>query len=118
MYPCPSCRSHSISFRRKWLSWSSLPAGCAVCGRASAIAIAESSGVLVAGLLVATLGGFAAVWLQTVGPLLVSMAIAAGYYFWRQHTAELVAVSEHEQAVAQRSAWVVLLASVFPAWFS
>lgn len=118
MYPCPSCRSRSITYLRKWLSWSSLPATCSKCGQPCAIAIADSSGFLVGTIFLATLSGFVAVWLQALWPWVSGLAMAVAYYFWRQHTAGLAVVSAHEQQVAKRSAWVALLVSLFPAWFT
>jgi hypothetical protein len=118
MYTCPSCKQATISYARKWLSWSAAPARCVECGESSAIAIADASGYLVASLVLVTLSGFAAVWVQGAWPLALGVSMAGVYYFWRQHTAPLLVVTGQEQRVASRSAWLGLLIAVFPSWFS
>ena len=118
MYACPSCQQRTISYLHKWLSWSSSPARCKACGKACAIPIVDSSGFFVAAIVIVTLSGFASVWMQNSFPLLLGCVSALAYYFWRQHVAELAAVSEQEHKTAKRSAWLALLAALFPSFFN
>ena len=56
--------------------------------------------------------------MQNSFPLLLGCVSALAYYFWRQHVAELAAVSEQEHKTAKRSAWLALLAALFPSLFN
>lgn len=118
MCACPNCGAHSISFIRKWLSWSAAPARCNSCGSASAIPIVDASGVLVAAVLVITAGGFLAAAVGSIYPVLLTVVLAVGYYFWRQHRAPLMVITPEESRVAKRSARLSLLVLLFPGFFS
>lgn len=118
MYSCPSCGKPALTFLKKWLSWSACPARCHECGKVCAISIADSSLYLVISTVMLTVSGFAAVWLHSVLPLLAGALVSVGHYFWRQHTAPVVVVSEEENTVAKRSAVLGLLLALFPSFFS
>lgn len=118
MYHCPSCRAQSITFMRKWLSWSASPARCRTCGKGCAIPIVDASETLAASAVVVTLCGFAAVAVQATYPLVLGLGVAVGYYFWRQHRAQLVPITEAELQTAKRSSWLALLVALFPGTFS
>lgn len=118
MYACPSCGQKTISLFRKWRAVAALPARCSSCGQSSAILIVDSTGVVVAAAVLTTLGGFTAVWLQSLWPLIAGLACAIIYYFWRQHTAQLAVVTGNEERTAKRSGWIEFLAVVLLSWFS
>jgi hypothetical protein len=118
MYECPSCASRSITFMHKWLASSAAPARCNNCGSGSAIAIVDSSGTLVAATLLLTVSGFVAAAVNTLYSLAVGVALAVVYYFWSWHLARLRIVPPQETATAKRSAWVGILALLFPSFFS
>ena len=69
-------------------------------------------------LVMVTLLGFLAVWLKQPWVFFVGIAGCLCFYFWRQHMAPLGIVSPQEAKTSNRSAWVMLLASLFPAFFS
>lgn len=118
MYACPSCGQKTISLFRKWRAVAALPARCSSCGQSSAILIVDSAGIVVTAVVLATLGGFAAVWFQSPWPLIVGLVCALGHYCWRQHTALLSVVTVNEERTAKRSGWIELLAVVLLSWFS
>jgi hypothetical protein len=118
MYLCPSCREPTISFLRKWLSWREMPALCSSCHRGCAIAISDAGGIVVVAAVFITLSGFAAVAVQLAWVFVVGIAAATGFYFWRQHKAHLVAISDEETKAANRSAWAMLLLWLFPTFFN
>ncbi len=118
MYICPACSEKTFSFSQKWLSSASNPANCSNCGAGSAIQVADAAGYLAGSLIFLTLAGFAAVWLQSSLVLLLGFAGTVAWYLWRQHKAALVVVAAAEQRTAKRSAWLALLASLVPFWFS
>ena len=118
MYACRSCASRSITFIHKWLASSAAPARCPNCGSGCAIAIIESSGALVTATVFITLSGFAAAAVGAVYPLALGLGLAVGYYFRRQHRAQLNVVTPQEASTAKRSAWVGMLALLFPSFFS
>jgi hypothetical protein len=68
--------------------------------------------------MLVTFGGFAAVALHAIYPLLVGLLLAAGYYFWRQHRAPLVLITPQETTVAKRSAWLAFIVWLFPGFLS
>jgi hypothetical protein len=55
---------------------------------------------------------------QAVYPLVVGIVCVGIFYFWRMHRAKLVHVSLEEAQTAKRSAWLMLLLSLFPGFFS
>ena len=118
MYLCPSCREPTISFLHKWLSWREAPAMCSACHCGCAIAIADAAGIVVFAAVFVTLCGFAAVAVQSAWVVVAGILAATTFYFWRQHKAHLVAISEEETKTANRSAWAMLLLWLFPAFFS
>lgn len=117
MYQCPSCERETISFLRKWWSSSAAPATCSNCGSRWAIATIDASGILVAATLVVTVGGLSAALARSGYPLLLAACAAVLYYFWKQHRAKLVRISEKEFKAAKRSSALMLLAAVFPSLF-
>jgi ribosomal protein S27E len=118
MYACPSCNQRTISFAHKWLSWSYMPARCLSCKSGCAIATGDSGGILVVSAIVVTLFGFAAVAVQAVYPFVIGIVLACGFYFWRQHRAKLMVVTDAEAKTANRSAWVMCLLWLLPGFFS
>lgn len=118
MYPCPGCQHRTIAFLRKWLSWPASPAKCNHCGASCCIATVDASGTLAAAAVFITLAGFAAVAAGAAYLLLLGLSLSFAFYFWRQHRAALIRVSEQEAAVAKRSGWLMFLAFVFPSLFS
>jgi uncharacterized iron-regulated membrane protein len=72
----------------------------------------------VAATVLVTLCGFAAAAVGAAYPLALGLGLAVGYYFWRQHRAQLSVVSPQEASTAKRSAWVGMLALLFPSFFS
>jgi uncharacterized iron-regulated membrane protein len=46
------------------------------------------------------------------------MALAVAYYFWRQHRAPLMVITQEETRTAKRSSRLTLLALLFPSFFS
>ena len=117
MYLCPACSEKTISFSRKWLASSSNPARCGNCGAGSAIQVATAAGYLGGSLVLLTLAGFAAVWLHSSLVFFLGFIGTAAWYLWQQHKAPLLVVAAAEQVTANRSAWLGLLASLFPFWF-
>jgi uncharacterized membrane protein len=65
-----------------------------------------------------TLCGFIAVAVHAAYPLLLGGVAVVAFYFWRQHRARLVVVSEAAAKLANRSAWAMLLLWIFPSLFS
>ena len=118
MYACPSCQQRKISFLRKWWSWPASPAQCPNCHSWSAIATVSASGTSVAAIVIVTLSGFAAVAVHSALPLLGGVTGAIAFYFWLQHRAALINVSEEEMKLAKRSNWLLFLAFLFPIFFS
>jgi hypothetical protein len=55
---------------------------------------------------------------HAIYPLLLGLSVAAAYYFWRQHRAQLVPITDAELQTAKRSAWLALLIALFPGTFS
>jgi hypothetical protein len=102
----------------KWLSWSAAPARCRACGAQSAIAVVDASGILVGATVLVTACGFVAAAVHAAYPLLIGMALAVAHYFWRQHRAALMVITQEETRTAKRSARLTLLALVFPSFFS
>ena len=78
----------------------------------------DSSGTLVAVAVLTTAGGLLAVAVHAVYPLVLGVALAAVFYFWRQHHAQLRTVTQQETETAKRSAWISLLMLLFPSFFS
>lgn len=117
MYACPRCRASTISFLHKWLSWSAQPARCSGCGRSCAIAIVDASGILVVAALLITGSGFAAIATHAYWPVVMGVLSATVFYFWRQHRARLVIVTEAESKAAKKSALAIFLCSLFPGLF-
>lgn len=118
MYRCPSCNEPTISFLRKWLSWRETPARCSSCKRGCAITIADAGGIVIVCAVFVTLCGFAAVAAHSSLPFVVGIVLAATFYFWRQHKAALVSISEEEIKTANRTFWAMVLLSLFPTFFS
>lgn len=118
MYFCPSCHQKTIPFLRKWLSSASLPARCSNCEQECAILISNSADFVVMAAVLITLGGFAAVGLQSFWPLATGLTSAMGYYFWRQHTALLALVTAEEKRIARRSVAMEWLAVLLFSWFN
>jgi hypothetical protein len=117
MYTCPSCGARSISFVRKWLSWSAAPARCSGCGVSCAIALVDASAILVGATLLVTLCGFAAAAVHAAYPHVAGVALAIAYYFWRQHRGPLMVIAQEETKTAKRSSRLLLLAFLFPKLF-
>jgi hypothetical protein len=117
MYQCPNCERETVSFLRKWWSSAAAPATCAICGSRSAITSVDASGILVGATVVVTLCGFLAAVVRSGYPLLLGVCAAVFYYFWMQHCASLVHISEREFKTARRSNALMLLAAVFPSLF-
>ena len=81
------------------------------------IAIVNSAGIFAAAAVFITLSGFLAVVAHGFYPLGLGILLAVAFYFWRQHRAALVVVTDRENRTAKRSGWVMLLAALFPSLF-
>ena len=117
MYTCPACGATTIGLVRKWLSRPALPAQCASCG-AFSTAHANSSGVgLVAGCVLSTLSGFAAVALHAAWPFVLGVLLSVIFYAWHWHGVRLELVLPADVTAAKRrgtaGALAVLLATLF-----
>lgn len=112
MYACPTCKAHSISLFRKWLSYPVLPAYCGVCGSYShAHRTSGGVGVVVSAFII-TAFGFVASALQSGWPLLAGIVVAIGFCWWRVHRLQLEPLSPEWVSLARKTeamSWFMLL---------
>ena len=64
-----------------------------------------------------TLFGFAAAAVKSVLPLLLGLCLVALHYFWQQHRAKLIRISDEEFRLAKRTNTLMLCAAIFPSLF-
>jgi len=65
-----------------------------------------------------TLAGFLAVAIGQSWVFFAGIAATVLYYFLRQHRIPLEVVTPQQAKTSNRSAWIMLLATIFPALFS
>jgi len=102
MYHCPSCKTSTISFVRKWLSSRSFPVRCTACGTLSYAPGSAGGIVMVLNTVAFTLGGFAWIYFQSLVPVGVAIALAAALWFYRLHLQPLFALSPEQAAKARK----------------
>ena len=103
LYACPTCKSLTISFFRKWLSYPALPAFCPACkGYSHAQRSSGGVGVVVSAFVITSFG-FAAVAIQAIWPLLLGILTAFTFCVWHMHSIQLEPLSSELVSNARKT---------------